>query len=360
MKNSINIIYLLALLVVLTACGEDEDPVVTDVSTPDAYTTAEALLLGQQFRGSVLIQKNGQDLVRSGFGLADATSGLSNDATKVYRIGSMTKAFTAAGVIHLQRDGLIESFDQPISDFADDFPLGDQITLRQLLTHRSGLPDHVGAIEEAAHSGTFYSPEDILDIIAESVTDAGTLFAPGTQFSYSNANYLLLGLLIEELTGMGYHDYLQMKIFTPLGMVSTGPGPDDISSDTHAKGYKDGQIVAPYPMQIAFGAGDLVSTLGDLERWANALMGDFYTVEEKAVVFAAPSGQNDINTVGFGWFTIQIDGKLMYHHGGDIDGFTCFLGLLPESQGIILLLSNDQDRGDQRNLIVETLAQNEF
>lgn len=361
MKKQFNILYLFLLMIGSIACGDDDDQVITDIPAPDQYTTAEAFLQTQDFRGSVLIRKNGQDVIRKGFGMADAAAGMPNDVSKVYRIGSMTKAFTSAGIVHLKRDGLIDSYDQPISDFVDDFPSGDQITLRHLLTHYSGLPDYVGAIEDAvASQNLFVTPEDILDIIAESVADEGTLFAPGTQFSYSNSNYLLLGLLIEDLSGMDYHDYLQAKVFTPLGMTNTGLGADDITLTTHAKGYSDQSVVAPYPMQIAFSAGDLESTIGDMEIWANAMMGDFFTADEKAEVFAAPYGQDDVNTLGFGWFTIKIDSKLMYHHGGDIDGFTSLIALLPESQGTVILLSNEQDKGEQRNTILETLAQYEF
>ncbi len=361
MTKQFNILYLLLLMIGSIACGDDEDQVITDVPSSDQYSTAEAFLQAQDFRGSVLIQKNGQDVIRKGYGMADASSGTPNDVSKVYRIGSMTKSLTAAGIVHLQRDGLIDSYDQPISDFVDDFPLGDQITLRHLLTHYSGLPDYVGAIEDAViNQNMFITPEDILDIIAESVAEDGTLFTPGAQFSYSNSNYLLLGLLIEELTEMSYHDYLQEKVFTPLGMASTGLGADDITLDTHAKGYKGESVVAPYPMQIAFSAGDLESTITDMEIWAKALMGDYFTTDEKAEVFAAPYGQDDVNTLGFGWFTIKVDGKLMYHHGGDIDGFTSLIALLPESQGMVILLSNEQDKGEQRNLIIETLAKYEF
>lgn len=366
MKKLFTMMYVPVLALVLLACGDDsEDTVPAGNSLPpitsDEYTTVDALLEEQGFRGSALIQRNGQDLIRKGYGMADATAGIPNDVSKVYRIGSMTKAFTAAGIVHLKRDGLIEGFDQPLSDFYEDFPNGSNITLRHLLTHYSGLQDYVGAIEVAARDqNLFFTPEDILDIIVESVEDEGTLYDPGAQFYYSNTNYLILGLLIEELTDMSYHDYLQLKVFTPLGMNNTGRGENEIIGDGFAKGYQDGQEVLPYQMQIAYSAGDLESTIGDIEIWANALMGDFYTDDEKAEVFAAPYGQDDINTLGFGWFTITIDGKLMNHHGGDIDGFTSFIGLLPESQGTVILLSNEQDKGEQRNLIMETLAKYEF
>ncbi len=361
MNKQFNMIYLFMLLLGLVACGEDDDKVISDLPTISEYTTAEALLQDQNFRGSVLIQKNGLDVIRKGYGMADASAGMPNDVSKIYRIGSMTKAFTAAGVVHLKRDGLIQSYDQPISDFVDDFPYGDQITLRHLLTHHSGLPDYTGAIEDAViNENLSITPEDILEIIAASVAEEGVLFTPGEQFGYANTNYLMLGLLIEDLTDMSYHDYLQTKIFTPLGMNNTGLGEDDIVGPAYAKGYKDASVVAPYPMQIAFSAGDLVSTIGDMEIWASAMMGDFFTAEEKAEIFAAPYAQDDINTVGFGWFTIKIDGKLMYHHGGDINGFTSFIAFLPESQGMVVLLSNEQDMGEQRNAIMETLAKYEF
>lgn len=358
MTRKLHYFLLLALLVAFSACNDDDNDT---TPIPTEYTTAEALLQEKGFQGSILIRKGGTDFLRKGFGMADAQNGIANDPSLIYRIGSMTKAFTAMGIVSLKRDGLIESYDQPLSDFDDEFPRGDEITLRQLLTHYSGLPDYIDPIENAvASSGHYFAPEDIYDIIKESAGEDGLLFDPGTQFAYSNSNYLILGLLIEELTDMDYNDYLKLRVIDPLGLSQTEIGEDNISGEDFARGYRNGAEVAPYQMQLAFSAGEYVSTISDLEKWGDALMGNsFLSAEEKAEVFAAPYTEDDFFTVGMGWFTIKLDGTLLYNHGGNIDGFTSIIALFPETNSMIIMLSNVEN-WEPVNEVLETLVENEF
>ncbi|MEO1053611.1 MAG: serine hydrolase domain-containing protein [Bacteroidota bacterium] len=349
-----------ALVVAMSACNDDD----TDAPEPillTEYVSAEAYLEEVGFSGSVLIRKGNTDLLRQGFGMADIANGVQNDPSLTYRIGSMTKAFTAMGIVSLKRDGLIDSYDQTISDFDPEYAHGDKITLRHLLTHYSGIPDYISPIEDAVNNqGQFFTPDDIYDILKESSAEDGLLFEPGTQWSYSNSNYLILGILIEELSGMNYHDYLQEKVFDPLGLANTSRGENIIAGQGFAKGYLGNTEVAPYQMQLAYSAGDLVSTIDDLEIWGDALLGSqFLTTAEKADVFAAPFGQDDFFTSGMGWFTISIEGTLFYNHGGNIDGFSSIIALLPESNSIIILLSNQQDWAPLNNTL-ETIMKNEF
>jgi len=360
MKTRLQTILVLALLMIASACSNDDDnnpnpPVTTD------YTTAEALLDANGFQGSILIRKGGTDFLRKGFGMADEAAGILNNPSLVYRIGSMTKAFTAMGLVNLKRDGLIESFDQPLSDFDDEFPQGDKITLRHLVTHYSGLPDYIGVIEEIyRNQNIYFAPEDIYEIIKESAGEDGLLFEPGSAFAYSNSGYLILGLLIEELTDMDYNDYIQEKVMTPLGLNQTTIGDDDIQGEGFAKGYKGGQVVAPYLMELAFSAGEFESTIADLEKWGDALMGSsFLSPDEKTDYFAAPYTEDDFFTSGMGWFTIKLDGTLVYNHGGNIDGFTSIIALLPETNSMIIMLSN-QENWAPVNEVLETLVVNEF
>lgn len=359
MKKHFAFLSTILVIFLLTSC-KDDDQVKPDEPT-NAYTTVEQLLKDQQFSGAVLVKKGNTDLLRKGFGMANEAQQIANDPQLVYRIGSVTKSFTAMAMIQLQRDGLIDHFDQPLSDFDDEMPHGDQITLRHLLQHHSGIRDYVGPVEEYAEAHNyFFEPEEILDIITESMEEEGLLFNPGDQFHYSNSNYMMLGLLIEELSGLSYHDYLQAKVLSPLGMSSTEAGPNDPVASNHAKGYADGAIADPYQMQIAYSAGDLVSTVSDLEKWGQTFLGSYLSDTEKETVFAAPYSQDGYNTIGMGWFTVKINGKLVYYHGGDIDGFTSLLAIVPEQNGIIVLLSNEQDKGEMRNLIMETIVANEF
>lgn len=355
MKTALHVLIAIAVGLILNSCSDDDSPV-----SPDSeYISAEALLEENGFQGSILIRKGNSDFLRQGFGMANNSAGIANDPALIYRIGSMTKAFTAMGMVALKRDGLIDSYEQTLSEFDPDFPNGNQITLRHMLTHYSGLPDYTGPIEAAAQD-QYFSPEDIYEVLKESTAEDGFLFEPGSQFNYSNSNYLILGLLIEELSGMPYHDYLQAKVFGPLSLINTTKGPDEITEDSHAKGYRDGNEVAPYQMQLANSGGDLVSTIADLEKWGDALMGsDFLTADERADVFAAPYTEDGYFTSGMGWFTIKTNGTLIYNHGGNINGFTSVIALLPETNSMIIMLSN-QEEWAPINEVLEALVINEF
>lgn len=125
------------LIAAMSACSDDHNnpqPIIE-------YTDAELYLEEVGFSGSVLVRKGNTDLLRQGFGMADIANGLNNDPSLTYRIASMTKAFTAMGIVSLKRDGLIDSYDQTISDFDPEYAHGDKITLKHLLTHYSGIPD---------------------------------------------------------------------------------------------------------------------------------------------------------------------------------------------------------------------------
>lgn len=357
--RKIRVSALVVLGLAFTACSNDDNNVqpIPDVN----YTTAENYLEKVGFKGSVLIRKGSEDIVRRGFGFADRASQIDNDPSLVYRIGSVTKSFTSAAIINLKREGLIESLDQPLSDFDDEFPLGDQITIRHLLTHHSGIADYVGGVEDFVDENNYFiEKEEILEVILESIEEDGLQFTPGEFFSYSNSNYFILGMLIEELAGMSYQEYLQEKVYTPLGLVATQKGPNATTGAVRAKGYNEELEVEAYQMDIAYSAGEIESTIADIEKWGDAMIGDYYTATEKQEVFGATYTQEGVNVPGAGWFTLKTGGKTVYHHGGDIDGFTSLLLLVPESDGMIVLLSNEQDKGEQRSKIMEVILENEF
>ncbi len=355
--QKLTLLFTLFLAVAISGCNKDDSP---PAPIPD-YTSAEDYLKELGFTGSVLIRKGNTDLLRTGFGMADKVNNTPNAPMLIYRIGSITKSFTSAALVNLKRDGLIESFDQPLSDFSDDFPMGDQITLRHLMTHHSGIPDYVEAVEAyAAANNYFFEPEEIFEIVTEALEEEGLKFTPGEFFEYSNSNYLILGVLIEELTGKTYQGYLQEKIYGPLDLINTGKGPDQIMDNNRAKGYNADSEVGAYQMQIAFSAGEMESTIADLEKWGDMMLTDYYTAQEKQDIFSAPAGQEGVSTAGAGWFTQNINNQVIYHHGGDIDGFTSLLVLIPESNSLIILLSNEQNKGEERFQIMETIMNNEF
>jgi CubicO group peptidase (beta-lactamase class C family) len=277
-----------------------------------------------------------------------------------YRIGSVSKTLTAAGIVQLKRDGLINNFNQTLDEFDPEFPNGNQITIAQILSHQSGIPDYQLLIEDAYQQGETLDEEDIYEVIKELISVNGLDFTPGSGKQYSNSNFLIAALLVQELAQMPYHDYIQQKIFDSLSISNTYKGSDVIDENTHAQGYLNGGENSTYPIAIAFGAGDFSSTPKDMETWVNAVKTNWFTEVEKTEIFTqnVPSGFTDF---GLGWFTTQEGITTMYWHGGDINGYWSMIGFIPEYDATIVLLSNQQDdTGTQRNTIIEQLLTNEF
>ena len=354
--NKVIVTLLLSFIGLLTSCSKDDD---TNLSSFN-YTSVENLLTGIDFQGYAIVTKNGNDLVRQGFGLANQTTTLPQDYDLAYRIGSVSKTLTAAAIVQLKRDGLISSFDQTLNEFDPEFPNGDQITIAHLLSHQSGIPEYLLVAEQAFEEGISLNEEAVYEVITELVSENGLNFTPGSNKQYCNSNYLIAALLVKQLSGIPFHQYIQQEIFNPLEMTNSYKGTNIINLETHAQGYLNGIPNSTYPMAIAFGAGDFSSTPEDMETWINAVKTDWFADAEKSMVFAQniPSGYTDF---GLGWFTTQEGNTTMYWHGGDINGYWSMIGFIPEYEATIVFLSNQQDdTGTQRNTIIQYLLTNEF
>lgn len=354
--HKILVAVIVSTVMLFTSCSKDDD---NNLPTNN-YTTIENLLTEIDFQGYAIVTKNETDLVRQGFGLANESTALPQDYNLAYRIGSVTKTLTASAIMQLKRDGLISGFNQTLNEFDTEFPNGNQITIAQLLSHQSGIPEYKLVAEQAFEEGQTLDEVDIYNVVTELISENGLDFTPGSNKEYCNSNYLIAALLVEQLSGMPYHQYIQQKIFNPLGMSNSYKGTDVIDVNTHAQGYLNGSPNSAYPMAIPFGAGDFSSTPEDMETWANAVKTNWFTDAEKTEIFAqnVPSGYVDF---GLGWFTTQEGNTTMYWHGGDINGYWSMIGFIPEHDATIVLLSNRQDNtGAQRNTIIEQLLTNEF
>jgi CubicO group peptidase (beta-lactamase class C family) len=348
--------FIVSTAMLFTSCSKDDDN-----NTPsNNYTTVENLLHEVNFQGYAIVTKNGNDEVRQGFGLANESIGLPQDVNLAYRIGSVSKTLTAAAIVQLKRDGLINSFNQTLDEFDSEFPNGSQISIAQLLSHQSGIPEYQLIAEQALENGQALDEIDMYNIIIELISENGLNFTPGSGKQYSNSNFLIAALLIQEVSQMSYHDYIQQKILTPLQMTATYRGTNIVDENTHAQGYLNGIPNSTYPMTIPFGAGDFSSTPNDMELWINAVKTSWFSEAEQAEIFTqdVPSGYTDF---GLGWFTTQEGNTTMYWHAGDINGYWSMIGFIPEYDATIVLLSNQQDdTGLQRNTIIQQLLTNEF
>lgn len=226
-----------------------------------------------QFNGSALVAEHGKVIFQQGFGQANMEWNIPNQPDTKFRLGSISKQFTALLIVKLAEEGKIK-LDVPITTYLQDYPKenGDKITIHNLLTHTSGIPNYTNApnfFKDKARNP--YTPEQFVKTFSSLPLE----FTPGEKFNYSNSGYFLLGYIIEKITGKTYEQYLQEVIFTPLKMVNSGYDHSDVILKNRAAGYeRKGKLItnaAYLDMSIPYAAGSLYSTVEDLYLWDQAL-----------------------------------------------------------------------------------------
>jgi D-alanyl-D-alanine carboxypeptidase len=313
----------------------------------DAYLASEAA--HNWFRGAVLVGINGRIELEKGYGFADQEWKVPNSPATRFRIASMTKQFTAACILLLQERGRLNVHD-PISKYLANLPAAWQsITIHQLLTHTSGIPDYTDApgMNELFRTGA--TPQQMIDLVA----DTPLLFKPGSKFSYTNTGYILLGMTIEKLSGESYAAFLAANIFTPLGMADSGYDEASAILSRRASGYdrKDGQLINAdfIDMSIPYAAGGIYSTVEDLYRWNEGLAnGKLLSAESLREMFAEYPETASLHGhygyqghYGYGVGVIERFDRTLYYHGGGVTGFSSYILRFPSEHICIVVLSND-------------------
>jgi CubicO group peptidase (beta-lactamase class C family) len=300
-----------------------------------------------QFNGSALVAENGKVILKKGFGSANIEWNIPNQPDTKFRLGSISKQFTAFLIVKLAEEGKLK-LDVPVTTYLPNYPkaTGDKITIHQLLTHTSGIPNYTSApnfFKEKSRNP--YTPEEFVKTFSDLPLD----FTPGEKFRYSNSGYFLLGYIIEKVSGKSYEQYLQETILTPLKMTNTGYDHSEVIIKNRAAGYeKRGNKISNSPyldMSIPYAAGSLYSTAEDLYIWDQAL----YTTK----LLSAKSMESLFNSYiqagkgsyGYGWFINEVDngtsGKLkVTEHGGGINGFNTNIYRIPADKNLIVLLNN--------------------
>lgn len=322
------------------------------VSAQDKAKQIEQLLStcnqNGQFNGSALVAENGKIIFKKGFGSANMEWNIPNQTDTKFRLGSVTKQFTALLIVKLAEEGKIK-LDVPITTYLPDYPKanGDKITIHHLLTHTSGIPNYTASPNFFKDkSKNPYTPEEFVKTFSSLPLD----FAPGEKFNYSNSGYFLLGYIIEKITGKSYEQYLQEVIFTPLNMVNSGYDHSDIILKNRAAGYeKKGKTIVNTPyidMSVPYAAGSLYSTVEDLYLWDQALYTTKLLSQSSMDLLFKPYiliGGDE--SYGYGWFvsepTVGAKGKVkIVEHGGGINGFNTILSRIPANKNFIVLLNN--------------------
>lgn len=337
--RSIAALAVLAMATLTFAACSSESP-----RTADAERAEQALIdgIGEKEGGAVaLVSREG---AVSRYAVGDASSdGTPLTVDSVFRVGSISKPFTAAIVLQLVDEGKVD-LDAPLSTYLPDASMGDEVSVRELLAHRSGLPDYTShrdfITDSLVDPSCEMSGERVLGYAKE-----GESREPRGSFSYSNTNYLLLGQLIEEIDGVSLDDSLQNRIGKPLGLSSTAfdlPGagvPSAVVGGWSAQG-QDGDPDTPYSCLAtgAFAAGALVSTVDDLTRFRSALVGG-ELISDDSLEEMTDFGDGPY---GLGLFRFDIgEGEIAYNHNGGIPGFVSTMTFDPASGDAVIVLTNN-------------------
>ncbi|MWV43131.1 serine hydrolase [Paenibacillus sp. HJL G12] len=287
----------------------------------------------EKYNGSVFVAAQGEILLAKGYGLASIEWGAANLRETVYRIGSITKPITAAAILTLVQQGKLQIADR-VTTYLPGYPQWFGVTIEHLLTHRSGVPNLVMLPEFPQFS---LLPHTIDELIV-AFDDLPLNFEPGTQFEYTNSGYILLGKVIEVISGMTYADYVRQHVLIPAEMKNTRLDDARMIVPNCATGYEldpAGKMMrsAYIDMSNAHAAGGFLSTIDDLYRFDRALRSnrlfDHHLSQEMYANHSQP--------YGYGWFT-SIP-PIVFHHGG-INGFTSTMFRHLKRDFTVIALSN--------------------
>jgi CubicO group peptidase (beta-lactamase class C family) len=308
----------------------------------DEYIRSEAAT--HFFRGAVLVGIDGSVIFEKAYGLGDEEWGANNTVHTKFRIASLTKQFTAACILLLQERGRLNVHD-PISRYLSGLPPTWQaITIHQLLTHTSGIPNSTDSAENTRIDRTGATPQQLMGLVEHKPLD----FVPGTNWSYSNTGYILLGGIVEKVSGQSYADFLKANVFDPLGMRDSGYDKAKEILKERASGYDiiNGHTVNAdfIDMSVPFSAGAIYSTVEDMYRWNEALAenGKLLSADSLKQMFTEyPEATHEGQHYGYGIVISRLKfGKLLYYHGGGVDGFSSVIQRYPNDRVCIVILSN--------------------
>ena len=294
-----------------------------------------------KFRGTVLVAKNGNILLNKGYGLADYSKKVANQSTTVFETASLTKQFTATAIMMLQESNLLNVKDT-LNKYIPDYPNGSKITLNNLLTQTSGIVDYNP--ESLENNKSAFNPNEIIALFKNKPLE----FKTGTEYKYSGSNYILLGYIIQKVSGMTYEEYIDKNIIKPLKLNSTGFLENKDVIKNKASGYhvdtKNGKLenVLDTESLFEYSAGGIYSTVGDLYTWQNALFGGKLISLSSVSKMMIPY----FNTYGYGYGLIiskNADGDKLVGHDGSLPGYSTYIEKNMDKQSIIIILSNKDD-----------------
>ncbi len=366
MRGSLKVVLLLFAAAV-SGCGGSGGSSGTPLPLPTLNSAPIDAIVQQNYAGGwgveLAIYKNGNPVYTHGYGFRDRglpdifnnsvpdfwnvpqpeqvlhlpRGQFAPDVNTVFHLASVSKEFTAGAILLLQQDGKL-SVNDPVSKYFPSIPNGQQIPLLYLLQHRSGLidynnfgdyPDFTGAYQAFMASGqTNYQP------IVDRLASFPLKFTPGTAYDYENSNYFLLGQIVAKLSGETLAQFLQQRIFGPLGMVQTNQDLPPAPATDFALGYRD-DGAGPYRtyepnLRYYAGPGGMTSTVGDIERWDRAVQHPgIFSQQSLAQMFAPSPFPQPYGTYADGWFISSLNGHPYIWHDGALRGFQTMNAISP-------------------------------
>lgn len=322
---------------------------------PDIEMPAESVLVDAIFNRSitenssgaaVLVARDGNILYQKGSGLASLEHHVPVTPETIFRIGSITKQFTASAILKLLEEGLL-ALNDPLSKFLPDFPRGDEVTIHHLLTHTSGIHSHTSKVDFHKTVAAEIEPEELIDSFKNDAFD----FEPGENWLYNNSGYFLLGYIVEKVSGKPLGEYLKENFFEPLDMNDTGVHHWSLVLEHEASGYSyiGGEFTKAriWDMSRAGGAGALYSTISDLYRWNEAVFNGRVLSESSLEAAFTPVRLNDGSIAnalgseyGYGWMFSQMRGLKEIAHSGGFNGFANYLARYPAQNFTVIVLTN--------------------
>jgi CubicO group peptidase (beta-lactamase class C family) len=305
------------------------------------------IIEGNSPGAAVLVAKEGEILFKKGYGYSNIGHHVLITPQTKFRIGSITKQFTAASILRLKEQGQLDLND-PLSKYFPDFPRANEVTIHHLLTHTSGIHPYTEKADFIETVTGPVKPESLIDSIKKDPYD----FTPGNRWKYNNSGYFLLGAIVEKVSGQSYADFLKKNFFEPLEMQNTGVHRSTDILEDEAEGYAyEGRKIKKalnWDMSRAGGAGSLYSTVEDLFRWNEAIFhGKVLNAASLKQAFTPVStnqdpkvGENRDEGYGYGWSLSKLRGLREISHGGGLQGFLSFLLRYPDENFTVAVLAN--------------------
>ena len=320
-----------------------------------AQSSSKAILSNQQYQelleetfdkdgpgATILVAKKGEIVYQGAVGKANMELDIPMTVDHVHRIGSITKQFTAVSILMLMEQGKLNLQDD-LTKYIPDYPTkGKTITIEHLLTHTSGIKSMTGMPSFGEIMATDMTTTEMMDFFKNEPMD----FEPGEKFLYNNSGYYLLGVIIENISGMTYADFIQKNIFDTLGMDNSYYGSQQQVIPNRASGYgKNGDTYVnsqPISMTLPYAAGSLLSTVEDLYKWNRALLTDKIvkqsTLQKAYMPYLLKDGED--TEYGYGWGISKQFDKKVIEHGGGIPGFLTQAIFVPEDDVFVAIFSN--------------------